>query len=353
MLASTFTTASLLKFYVQWPPPTLLRNWPSNSSLSVRYLDLGTRVFLPNNRIQFLRAVVKPRFCDFRNAEKSAQGGCTIHCTALAKDLHIEAEEGAVVQDQSRGGLPRFHISSLPAVKGMTVRVDGDEFWHMTRVLRLNVNDRIELFDGNGGLVEGTLLKVTKNCAEVVATTARRVLPLTGPNWHVAAAFGNLKGGRADWLVEKCTELGAQTLTPLLTQRSASVAEQRNDRWNRISMAATKQCQRLHALDVREPTQLKHLLAEVKKADVAFLAAAGAPPLAQSLLQRPECLRGGLLLIGPEGDFTPEEIELLIDAGAMPVGLGQLRLRVETAAIAILTTVILLSEGHREDLKSE
>ncbi|KAG0591073.1 hypothetical protein KC19_1G147200 [Ceratodon purpureus] len=342
MVASTFTTASLLKFYVKWPPPSILRGAYSNSSLSLRDLEGVCQL---NSRGLSLSSFARPGFYDFRNARRAAQCGNASRITAFAKDLHKEAEEQEVVSDQSRGGLPRFHVTSLPALKGTIVQVDGDEFWHMTRVLRLNVNDRIELFDGSGGIVEGTLLRVTKNCAEVSALTGRQTLPQTGPNWHVAAAFGNLKGGRADWLVEKCTELGAQTLTPLLTQRSGTVAEQRNDRWHRISMAATKQCQRLHTLDVREPTRLESLLTEVRKAKVAFLAAAGAPPLVQTLLNSSEMPQEGLLLIGPEGDFTQEEIELLIEAGAVPVGLGQRRLRVETAAIAILSTVMLLSEG--------
>lgn len=342
MATSPFATASLLKLYVKWPPPSsLLRN-----AHLMRNAELRVRPLMLNTRTRLLWGLVLP---GYRNSSTMAQCGNASLVTAYAKNLHSETEEGDVGLDQSRGGLPRFHVTKLPAAKGMIVRVDGDEFWHMTRVLRLNVNDRIELFDGSGGLVEGTLLRVTKNCAEVTAVTSRQTLPRTGPNWHVAAAFGNLKGGRADWLVEKCTELGAQTLTPLLTQRSATVAEQRSDRWHRISMAATKQCQRLHTLDVREPTPLDSFLAEVRKAEVAFLATAGAPPLVQALLQRSEKPDGGLLLIGPEGDFTPEEIEMLMDSGAVPVGLGQLRLRVETAAMAILTTVMLLSEGSSVD----
>lgn len=353
MAGSTLTTANLLKFYAKWPLPLIRRGAFPCSSLLLRTSEFAVGVCHHNSRSPSIATFAKPGF--YAYPTRAAHCGNVSRTTAFAKGLHTEAEGPIpkVGSDQSRGGLPRFHVTSLPAAKGMIVRVAGDEFWHMTRVLRLDVNDRIELFDGSGGIVEGTLLRVTKNCAQVSALTGRQTLPQTGPNWHVAAAFGNLKGGRADLLVEKCTELGAQTLTPLLTQRSANVAEQRNDRWHRISMAATKQCQRLHALDLREPTRLESLLAEVRKAEVAFLAAAGAPPLVQTLLQSPERPQGGLVLIGPEGDFTPEEVELLIEAGAVPAGLGQRRLRVETAAIAILTTVMLLSEGYPVDSKGE
>ncbi|CAK9220796.1 unnamed protein product [Sphagnum troendelagicum] len=245
------------------------------------------------------------------------------------------------------GGLPRFHVDLLPAVKGMVVQLKGDEFWHMTRVLRLNLNDRVELFDGKGGIVEASLVQIRNTSVELAAVRTCQVLPPTSPHWHVAAAFGTLKGGRGDWLVEKCTELGAQRLTPLLTQRSPAIPGQRTDRWQRMSIAATKQCQRLHVLEVREPIGVQSLLPEVAKANVTFLATAGATPLVEAMTGVPKHLEGGLLLIGPEGDFTGEEIQMLVEAGAVPVGLGQCRLRVETAAIAMLATVMLMSDNHQ------
>ncbi|KAH8968195.1 hypothetical protein BDL97_03G116900 [Sphagnum fallax] len=234
----------------------------------------------------------------------------------------------------------------------MVVQLKGDEFWHMTRVLRLNLNDRVELFDGKGGIVEASLVQIRNTSVELAAVRTCQVLPPTSPHWHVAAAFGTLKGGRGDWLVEKCTELGAQSLTPLLTQRSPAIPGQRTDRWQRMSIAATKQCQRLHVLEVREPIGVQSLLPEVAKANVTFLATAGATPLVEAMTGVPKHLEGGLLLIGPEGDFTGEEIQMLVEAGAVAVGLGQCRLRVETAAIAMLATVMLMSDNHQTNART-
>ncbi|KAM3294317.1 hypothetical protein ACQJBY_037300 [Aegilops geniculata] len=104
---------------------------------------------------------------------------------------------------RARGGLPRFHSPSLPSSKGEVVRIQGDEFWHMTRVLRLGINDRVELFDGAGGLVEGSIQKVDKNGSDVELLENARLIAPQGIQWHVFAAFGTLKGGRADWLIEK------------------------------------------------------------------------------------------------------------------------------------------------------
>lgn len=225
------------------------------------------------------------------------------------------------------------------------VSIEGDEFWHMSKVLRLAVDDRVELLDGKGGVVEGVVARVGRSTIDVAAVEDIRFLSRAGPFWHVAAAFGSLKGGRGDWLIEKCTELGATSVIPLLSKRSRDVSDGRNDRWNRIVVAASKQCQRVHYMDVRNQMELSTLLGACASYDIILMADACATPLLKAL---PSIERNwnGLLFIGPEGDFTEDEKESLIKAGAMPVGLGPRRLRVETAAIALLSGVTLLSESH-------
>ncbi|CAM6107197.1 unnamed protein product [Calypogeia fissa] len=255
--------------------------------------------------------------------------------------------------DKSRGGLPRFHVDSLPTLEGMVAKVEGDEFSHMTRVLRLKVDDRIELFDGRGGIVNGQLMSISRTAAEVVTLENLHQLSPVAPHWHVAAAFCTLKGGRGEWLVEKCTELGARRLTPLLTQRSSSVSGGRTDRWQRIALAATKQCQRLHSLDIEEPTSLQAFLPQVSRAEVAFVATAGAPPLYEMMSRVPNPLQSGILLIGPEGDFTPDELNSLVSIGVTPVGLGPRRLRVETATVAMLAAVMLLVDTKARTCQTE
>ena len=130
-----------------------------------------------------------------------------------------------------------------------------------------------------------------------------------------------------------------------------------------MARAASKQCLRAHALEVAPATTLEAMLDRVRAAPVALLAAAGAPPLREVL--RGEGggeggggggggegagmigrTGGGVLLVGPEGDFTDEELEALIRAGAKPVGLGPLRLRVETAAVSLVACVAVMHPGE-------
>lgn len=143
--------------------------------------------------------------------------------------------------DTPRGGLPRFHVDVLPLSEGATVQVQGPELWHMTRALRLKEGDRVELFDGRGRLLRGAIRRVGPAGADVAALEPPRQLAPAGSQWTLCAACGALKGGRADWLVEKCTELGAAAFVPLLTARSPKAGDGRVDRWERVALAAAKQ----------------------------------------------------------------------------------------------------------------
>ncbi|XP_068325200.1 uncharacterized protein [Pyrus communis] len=248
--------------------------------------------------------------------------------------------------NQSRGGLPRFFSELIPASKGGVVRVQGDEFWHMTKVLRLRANDRVELFNGKGSLIQGLIQSVDRSGLYFVALEDPKLVLPQNTQWHVFAAFGTLKGGRADWLVEKCTELGASSLTPLLTERSPTISENRVDRLQRVNMAAAKQCQRLHEMIMNPPVKVDGLLPLVAQSKLAILATAEATPLVSALTSS-GWESSGLIVVGPEGDFTEKEVSELMEAGAISVGLGPHRLRVETATVALLATLMLWSDSQK------
>ncbi|XP_047161336.1 ribosomal RNA small subunit methyltransferase E isoform X1 [Vigna umbellata] len=246
--------------------------------------------------------------------------------------------------DQSRGGLPRFYSEILPPFKGSVIRVQGDEFWHMTKVLRLSTNDRVQLFNGKGGLVEGCIQDIDRSGLDFVASSDLISIPPQNTQLHVFAGFGTLKGGRADWLVEKCTELGASSVTPLLTERSPSISENRVDRLERVILAASKQCQRLHEMVLKDTIEINDLLHLIAQSKLALVATAKATPVLSALTSL-EKETSGLIIIGPEGDFTEKETNMMMEAGATAVSLGPHRLRVETATISLLATVMLWSDS--------
>ncbi|KAL3576213.1 hypothetical protein D5086_021496 [Populus alba] len=271
----------------------------------------------------------------------------------LLKPLNLRAFSSSAddYSNQSRGGLPRFFSEELPASKapylsfGGVVRVQGDEFRHMTKVLRLSTNDRVELFNGKGGLIEGCIERIERTGLDFVALEDPKLVPPLSTKWHIFAAFGTLKGDRADWLLEKCTELGAHSVTPLLTERSPSISENRVDRFRRVILAATKQSQRLHEMILNPPTKIVGLLPLLAQSKLSFLATAGATPVV-SVLTSSRKESSGLMIVGPEGDFTEKEVNMMMKAGASAVGLGPHRLRVETATMALLATLMLWSDSQ-------
>uniref|UniRef100_A0A0A9B7H1 16S rRNA (uracil(1498)-N(3))-methyltransferase n=1 Tax=Arundo donax TaxID=35708 RepID=A0A0A9B7H1_ARUDO len=101
-------------------------------------------------------------------------------------------------------------------------------------------------------------------------------------------------------------------------------------------------------MSLKPPIQISSLLRVVSQSKLAFLASAEAPPLL-SVLPKSINEQSGLLIIGPEGDFTEEEVHALESAGAAPVGLGPSRLRVETATISLLSALMLWSDAKHQE----
>ncbi len=201
---------------------------------------------------------------------------------------------------------------------------------HARRVLRLAVGQVVELFDGRGTVATAKILELDKRC--VTEPIRRRRVERLTPRIDVAAAVP--KGTRADVLVEKLSELGADRLIPLLTERSvAAPRPNKLDRFGRLAIESAKQCGRTWLMDIDEPASLDDVLAaadhEAKLiADVQELQT-GRP--AASMLEGAAKV---LVLIGPEGGWTDAERRAARTGGCAPWRLGPHVLRVETAAIA-------------------
>ncbi|KAG2450154.1 hypothetical protein HYH02_000256 [Chlamydomonas schloesseri] len=198
---------------------------------------------------------------------------------------------------------------SVAAGVPATLVLEGEEARHAARALRLAAGDRVELCDGRGNVAEGVVTGTDKQRMWVSTEGAALHQRWAGPRWVLAVACTTLKGGRAEWLVEKATELGAFMLVPLVTERSQAggKAKFRTSRgggggggggsdsdWGsegggddyqpgrleRVAIAATKQSLRPHALALTPPTPLKDLLPLVRRAAAEPAAAAAIGPAA-------------------------------------------------------------------------
>ena len=205
-----------------------------------------------------------------------------------------------------------------------TIPLDAEQSHHARAVLRLRVDDAVELFDRAGAVATGVITRIE----DVVMVRVERVdRPAALSATTIAAAVP--KGDRADWMIEKLSELGIARFVPLRTARSVVHPEgAKLDRWKRIATESAKQCKRPGLMEIDPLTPLQEFICSIDPRTGVYLAIDGDAPL-------PSIISGGQLaiLVGPEGGWTPEEAQQMRDHGLTPARLGPTILRIETAAI--------------------
>ena len=216
-----------------------------------------------------------------------------------------------------------------------------EETKHCTKILRKQVGDTLFLIDGKGGFFEGELVKIGKKDCSV-----RLFRTVENPNqwdFHLHIAIAPTKNiSRFEFFLEKATELGVNSITPLLCKRSERQVI-RSDRLEKVIISAAKQSVKPLFPVLNPLTQLTNFLTEWANASTQkFIASyTGRPPkLLQELYAKQTDV---LILIGPEGDFHPREIELAEKNGFQLASLGKSRLRTETAGIIAGHTIHLLN----------
>lgn len=226
-----------------------------------------------------------------------------------------------------------------------TLQLAGPEAHHLSHVLRLRPGEEVELFDGAGGSALARVLAIGRHAVDLQIL---RVLAAAPPAPAIVIATAVPKGERFRGLVEKCTELGVARLIPLKTERS--IVDPRETKLHKLMqsvVAACKQCGRNHLLEIAPVTPWDELVRrEFSEHDSLLADPSGVP--AVEALNRTSGVRPLLACIGPEGGFSPSEIDQAVAHGATLVHLGPFRLRVETAAI----TCAALLTAHRAAARS-
>jgi 16S rRNA (uracil1498-N3)-methyltransferase len=227
-------------------------------------------------------------------------------------------------------GLHRFYCDSI---EGPKVELEGTEAHHLA-VLRLNAEDKVELFDGQGGLATAVISAIRKNIVTLeIEDVHRSEFPKSR---RIIIAVSVPKGERFDWLIEKCTELGVERISPVIFERT--VRQPGNpkaiDRWMNIAISAAKQCKRLFLPQIDPPMNLQDCIETIKKDSPSCRIIAGGisgdcPPLTGQAFGQNDVAA----LIGPEGGFTEDEEAFLKNSGVQFERLSDTILRTETAAI--------------------
>ena len=201
-------------------------------------------------------------------------------------------------------------------ITGDEVVIDGDEFAHMVHVMRKKEGDVIRVVDGLGNAYDVQLYEMRKRTAH--GRVARTLVNHNEMNMSITLAAGVLKNpSRFDFLVEKATELGVHEIFPLKTHR-AIPHHAKSDRWQKLALSAMKQSCRSYLPRVRSLTQLEEVLEETSQFDMRIIAHEGFD--ANARIESPDLQKHNartlLLLIGPEGGFTDEEVRLCLSAGS-------------------------------------
>ncbi len=226
-----------------------------------------------------------------------------------------------------------------PKVDGDIVLLEDAEFRHATKTLRKREGDHLDLMDGLGHWLKAELVELGKKYAKLkVLQQEFRPLP-----WqtHIHLAVAPTKQiDRIEWLLEKAVEIGLNAFTPIRCQHSER-KHIRIDRLEKVALAAAKQSHKFILPQIQELSDFTSFI-ETAKFDAAFIAHCHEDNLVHlHKLFIPEKMGRVLLLIGPEGDFSPQEIALAQALGCQPAGLGASRLRTETAALAAVHSLHL------------
>ncbi len=233
--------------------------------------------------------------------------------------------------------MPRVFVRP-EAVGADRVRFDADEAHHLRRVLRLRPGAIVEATDGTGRLytIRLVALEVEGGWGAIEA----RAAPERESPCAITLAQAILKGDRMSWLVQKATELGVSRIVPMETARvvarPATGGAARHTRWERIAREAVKQCGRVVVPAIDRPRAFGDVVGEIAGHDAAWVFwEGGGQALAATAAEAGSPARL-LLLIGPEGGFTSEEVGVAEAAGARLVSLGPRILRAESAGLTAI-----------------
>lgn len=238
---------------------------------------------------------------------------------------------------------PRFYCPT-PLTAHSTIALPTELAHHAIRVLRLQPNSEIVLFDGTGGQYAARLLIEGKTGHAVIAEHDPVEAELSG---KITLVQGIAAGEKMDWIIEKATELGAYKVVPITAQRS--VLQLRGDRlqkrllhWQRVAQAASEQCGRNRIMQIEPPCSLSAWLETQTPDNPTALLCHPDSDLTLSAALQTISAHTLSILVGPEGGWSDQELALAERHGLLQIQFGRRVLRTETAGIALIAAISAL-----------
>lgn len=232
----------------------------------------------------------------------------------------------------------RFFVD---AVENQKLVVSGDQFLHMTKVLRMKVGDCFLAICGNSKEYECKIVEISANQAICDVINTKEVA--TDSKANVAVFQACVKGDKFDLIIQKLSELGITRLVPFDSDFSiAKCQESKTERYNKIAKEACKQCRRTIPMTVANPLKFGQMLQELQNYDLIIFC--NEHEESKSLRETMKGFWGEsiAIIVGSEGGFSPSEIQKLQNSNAKSITLGKRILRAETASIVTAACVVLL-----------
>ena len=230
--------------------------------------------------------------------------------------------------------LPRFYVPLL-GPSGGEAALPADEARHLTRVLRLGVDDEIAVFDGRGHEFRARVQEAARERVRVALVEP--LVPAPEARVPLTLVQALLKGDRMDDVVRDATMMGVAAIQPVVSERTIA-RRQGTERWERVAIASAKQCRRAVVPAIAPVASVPGWLATPPGGLTLLLveptAAGGFEQSMRTLLDR--AAPSAAVVVGPEGGWTPQERDAMIAAGCTPVTLGALTLRADAVPVAAL-----------------
>ena len=225
--------------------------------------------------------------------------------------------------------------------RGDIIQLPENEAHHAARVLRVEAGECVTILDGAGHVIDCEVREVTKR--NVTLTVLKKTFSPPLP-CQITLIQAMPKPKALDYIVQKATELGAARIVPLLTERVIAHVDERSApdkaaKLQPVAIEAIKQCGSPWLTKIEPPVSLKNILARLEPFELSLVASLqNGSQHPREFIQKfrdahKRLPKTACIWIGPEGDFTPAEMELILGSGALPVTLGSLVLRSDTAAI--------------------
>lgn len=243
----------------------------------------------------------------------------------------------------------RFFIEQINAKNEFIILNDTDQLHHLRDVLRIKLGEKAAVFDRLGNEYLVSVVEINSGSAKLQIRGKR---PTNDLDIQITVACAIPKKVKMDDIIDKLTQLGVACIIPLQTERVIVKLDQqkklqRFQRWEKIAITAVKQSQRSKFVVIKPVTDFKELIANVEDFDLKLIPTLETKreTLKNIFNQAVGQFKKIIILIGPEGDFTAQEITLAKKAGFLPVSLGAQVLRVDTAAIAVVSFIKLNAEN--------